>query len=129
MGRKRSRAARAPGMGNLAEVGLPAFLRLLLDLADFHLELLRPGVLLRILPAIVRATSHVVGDHVFGLANEAAFFLGQSASEVELHGGLTCEERRGKKRVSTLGRPVNGGLCWCIGRRRGELGAALPPAA
>lgn len=74
---------------NLAEVGLPALLGLRLDAGDLDLELFRLGVLLRLLPTVGRATGHVVGDHVLGLADEAAFFLGQSRREVELRHGLT----------------------------------------
>ena len=53
------------------------------------LELLGPSVLLGLLPAISRATGHVVWDHVLGLADHACLFLGQSGGEIKLRDGLT----------------------------------------
>ena len=102
--------------GALAEVGLPALLCLGLDGSDLVFQLLSPGVLLRLLPAIVGAPRHVVRDHVLGLANHACLFLGQCRREVELRSGLTCGCREGMREVGgqrsgARGEPESAGEC------------------
>ena len=57
--------------GGLVEIGLPALLRLGLDVLDLLLELFGTCVLRRLEDAAERAASEVVLDHAFGLADGA----------------------------------------------------------
>jgi len=68
----------------LTEVGLPALLGFHLHGAHLLLELLRLAILGRLLPAVVGAASHPVGDHRFHLAHHAGLFASERGRKVEL---------------------------------------------
>jgi len=58
----------------LTEVRLPALPCFQLNLSHLILQLLGLAELGRFLPAVVRATSHPVGDHILHLAHHAGLF-------------------------------------------------------